>query len=547
LLALVSGVALALAWPAIGDLTPFVFFALIPLFIIEDHYYRGREVLSSRGMLKYLYLAFVIWNVLTTWWISCVSESLTTKIFASSTAILCNSMFMVIPWYLFHLTRKKVGSKEGYFGLVFYWISFEYLHMQWDLSWPWLTLGNIFANNVEWVQWYDHSGVFGGTLWVLCVNILAFKVINTSWKIRKIPKAITAILLIVLLVPILTSKIKYSNYAEEKEPVEVVIVQPNIDPYNEKFDGLTPEEQLERMLDLAEEKISPKTKFVLFPETALQEMSNVYLDRNGELGIRGLWENDLEASRSVIRIREWLKQYDHVKIITGMASAYLYGEDDEFPPTARPLKPSGHHFESYNAAMQLGADGNILVHHKSKLVVGVELMPFAGLLSGLDAIAIDLGGISGSLGRQDTRNNFDSPEWELSVTPAICYESIYGEYIAEYVKNGSQLLFIITNDGWWQDTPGYKQHLAYGRLRAIEHRRSIARCANTGISCFIDQRGDVHQKTEWWVPATLSGELNANDHFTFYTRHGDQIARASIFFAALLLLFTLVKHIRNRT
>ncbi len=181
------------------------------------------------------------------------------------------------------------------------------------------------------------------------------------------------------------------------------------------------------------------------------------------------------------------------------------------------------------------------------MVVGVELMPFAIANRWLDALAMDLGGTTGSLGRQSTRNNFEAPEWGHSVTPAICYESIYGEYLADYINNGSDLIFIITNDGWWQDTPGYKQHLAYGRLRAIEHRRSIARCANTGISCFIDQRGDIHQATDWWEPDCINGDMNANDDITFYTRYGDQIARAALFISALLLLYTLVLALKKRT
>ena len=523
-----------------------VFFGLVPLFLIEDHYYRGRDILNSRGMVKYLYLAFVIWNLLTTWWIACVSESWTTKLFASGTAILCNSMFMVLPWYLLHWTRKHVGSREGYFGLVFYWISFEYLHMQWDLSWPWLTIGNVFANNVEWIQWYDLLGVFGGTLWVLLVNVLAFKLISNVSKVNSISRSIAISLVLIIALPIIISKFKYYGYEEDQQPVEIVVVQPNIDPYNEKFDGLTPEDQLERMLKLAEEKITFGTKYVVFPETALQEMANVYIDGNGQLAIRGLWENDLRSSRSVIRMREWLQERDHIRIITGMSSAYLFSEDEKPTTAARELKPTGRYYESYNAGMQVSVEGEIFVHHKSKLVVGVELMPFAGLLKSMDDLAIDLGGTSGSLGRQDTRENFEVPMWDMSITPAICYESIYGEYLSDYINNGSKLLCVITNDGWWQDTPGYMQHLAYARLRAIEHRRSIARSANTGVSCFIDQRGDIHQATGWWEEDAINGVLNANAELTFYTRYGDQIARACIFFSCLLLIYTLVQRVRNR-
>ena len=116
----------------------------------------------------------------------------------------------------------------------------------------------------------------------------------------------------------------------------------------------------------------------------------------------------------------------------------------------------------------------------------------------------------------------------------------------QYVRKGAQLIFIITNDGWWKNTPGYKQHLSFARLRAIETRRSIARSANTGISCFINQRGEISQATEWWVPASIKGNLNANSAITFYVKHGDYIARVAIFMSIVLLANLLVVKTINR-
>ena len=98
----------------------------------------------------------------------------------------------------------------------------------------------------------------------------------------------------------------------------------------------------------------------------------------------------------------------------------------------------------------------------------------------------------------------------------------------------------MTNDGWWDDSPGYKQHLAYARLRAIENRRSIARSANTGISCFINQRGDILNATEWWQEAVIQGTLNANHELTVYTKAGNYLARLASFIAAGLLIFAFV-------
>ena len=118
----------------------------------------------------------------------------------------------------------------------------------------------------------------------------------------------------------------------------------------------------------------------------------------------------------------------------------------------------------------------------------------------------------------------------------ICYESIFSNYITEYVRLGANLIFIITNDGWWDNTPGYTQHLNYARLRAVENRREIARCANTGVSCFIDRLGNINNETEWWKEAIIRKNLYPNNSLTFYSRSGDLISYLSAMISGLLLV-----------
>ena len=78
---------------------------------------------------------------------------------------------MSLVWWLAHFARRNLRHTLGYIALVGFWISFEYIHFHWDIEWPWLTLGNGFSNNIKMIQWYEYTGVFGGTLWVLIMNI----------------------------------------------------------------------------------------------------------------------------------------------------------------------------------------------------------------------------------------------------------------------------------------------------------------------------------------------------------------------------------------
>lgn len=523
LLAALSGGLLAIGWPAIGDFEPALFIGFVPLLFLEESYHQKQQKLS----FGYPFIAFATFNILTTWWIFCVTESMATKILVLAAAVFVNSTMMSITFSLFQFIKRMLGSKHGYFGLIVLWLGFEYFHLYWELTWPWLTLGNGFANQVSWVQWYEFTGVFGGSLWILLANVLVFTILKNAlagMEFRRNLKWILS-LTIVLLAPIVISKSIYSSYVEKGSPMEVLIVQPNIDPYLEKYD-VPYEDQINRLLSLVEEKISPQTNFVVAPETAFTE---------------DILENHPENSLTIKMILEFLKGYPKTEIISGMSSYHLYAPGDDLSSTARAIPNSNQYYDAFNAAIQLNAKGKVQIYHKSKLVQGVEKMPFATILKPLENLALDLGGTTGSLGSQEESSVFASEHTTINTAPVICYESIYGEYVASYVSKGANLIFVITNDGWWDDTPGYKQHMAYSRLRAIETRRSIARAANTGISCFINQRGDALQTTAWWEAVAIKGVLNANDKITVFTMAGNYIGRIASFLALTLIIYSFVR------
>jgi len=523
-LSALSGILFAVSWPATGSFAPLLFVAFVPLLFIED-------LLSSqkkKGTFRYAYLSFFLWNLISTWWIYNAS------LFGAIMAIVCNSLFMAIVFALFHHTKKLLGEKQGYVALIFYWLAFEYMHYHWELSYPWLTLGNGFANMVKWVQWYEYTGVLGGSLWILIINLLVFflvkKLIVVREKVKQCAAHIVSIAGLVAL-PLIVSIVIYNNYKENINPVDVVIIQPNIDPYYEKFDGLTPEEQLTKMMNLAAEKADTATDYIVGPETAIP---------------RSLWIDQITQSSSYKILKSFVSNYPHAQLVLGASLSKDYKDGEEIPNTARKFEDAEKWYDHFNSAIQIDSSDNIQLYHKSKLVLGVEKMPFPSVFRHFQEFAFDLGGTTGSLGVQEERSVFTSTDSSVKIAPVVCWESVYGEYISDYILNGAQLIFIITNDGWWNESPGYKQHLAYARLRAIETRRSVARSANTGISCFINQRGDVSQATSWWVPAAIREQLNANSEITYYTRYGDVIGRIAAFISILLLLWTIVKRVKRK-
>jgi apolipoprotein N-acyltransferase len=526
-LAILSGLLMGISWPETGGIAPLFFIALIPLLYLEHLVSQNPEKLKSRHVFFNAYLAFLTFNVFTTWWIWNADPA------GMIMAEVLYTLFMAIIFLWFHKIKKNIGEKKGYFALIALWIGFEWLHYNWEFSHPWNTFGNTFANSTSLIQWYEYTGVLGGSLWILIINILLFKVFRNTLILKEpLKNSVKQLSLTgaILILPILFSVIIYSTYTEKENPIEVVIIQPNIDPYNEKFGGMSEEEQMVRILSLAREKITPNTKYILAPETAIPRSSDEAL---------------IENNYGIIEIRKFLKEFPHVKFIIGITSRIEYGIRDSKPTsTARSFGTPTQYYDAYNTALLIDNSPIIQTYHKSKLVLGVEKLPYPKLLAPLESFAINLGGTFGSLGTEKEAHNLIDEN--LNIAPVICYESIYGDYVSSFAKKGAELIFILTNDGWWDDTPGYRQHLAYGRLRAIETRRSIARSANTGTSCFINQRGDVISPTEWWENDAIVNTINANNETTIYTAYGDILGRLSAAIAALMLLASWIIKIKGK-
>ena len=522
MLSLASGLILSLAWPERG-FPALLFIGFIPLLRMEDLISANRDRFNRFSVFFYSYPGFLLWNALTTWWIvNSTGEG-------AILAIMLNSMFMSIILSFFHGTKRRLNnSPAAYLALVCFWVMLEYLHLNWDLNWPWLNLGNGFSSYYRWVQWYEYTGAFGGTVWVLVVNVLIFtllrgkidaryKMQDTRCKISRILHPASCILLILL--PILLSYILYYSYHEKSRPVQAVIVQPNIDPYSEEY-VLPPVKVVGRIMELSGKAVDSSTNILVTPESALQQE---------------MWENNMETFESVGLVRQIISKYPKLNIIVGGSTYYAYKPGERIPHSARKFTKDNGWYNVYNAAIMVNSYPALQIYHKSKLTPGVEVLPSYKGFEWLEKYAINLGGIVGSLGTDSVRKVYRGLNMP-PVAACICYESIFGEFFGGFVRNGAQLMCIITNDGWWGNTAGHRQHYAFAHLRAIETRRSILRSANTGISAWIDQRGDAHEQTKCWVPAVIRATVNANDRITFYTRYGDYIAYWLSWLGALLYL-----------
>ena len=522
---LVIAFAVMMSVPFIVPHTGYIaLFGLIPLLCME----RIADQLEKKHIWAYHYTAFVLWNTFTTFWVC--NATVGGGIFA----ILANSFQMSLVFGLFRLSKRKFKGALPYIFLAVTWIAWERFYFDAEISWPWLVLGNSFARTTWAVQWYEITGALGGSLWIWACNLGLFGLLVSmsdgsffTWN-RKAQSASLIGYAAILIFPFIGSAIigkEYKAVMGQGEQLPVLIVQPNIDPYN-KFQAMTQDQQNVILLSMTEEALKDRKAdstagplLVIAPETFTNDI------------VCG----EYPRSRTWRRFTAFLEDYPSVNMLFG-ASSYDYFESASKPShTARQLN-NGTWVESHNSALMIDGTSRTEIFHKSKLVVAVEMTPYPALFCKIDDM---LGGVMGRCVGQEEVNLLNVHGRDGSVVPvgcAVCYESVYGEYYTEYVRKGARAMTIITNDAWWGDTPGYKQHLSYASLRAIETRRAIARCANTGISAIISPSGEILQPTPWWEPAVIESQIPLRDDITFYVSHGDITGRLCSFLFMLLLL-----------
>nr|WP_262914396.1 apolipoprotein N-acyltransferase [Sphingobacterium rhinopitheci] len=508
-MALLSAFILWLAWPPIPYSSLLLLVGFVPLLIAIENIIRSNYEKKGTKIFWTSFLTGVVWNTASIYWVFNAMNAFLPTVVALLIALIpfCLApLLMGLVFRLYYELRKTRNITWSFIGLISLWIGYEYLHQTWDLAFPWMTLGNGFANFHQLIQWYSFTGVYGGTLWIWATNVLVFL---AYWQYKEKIEAISAIKLniavaSIIIIPIGISLVQYFSYEEYINPSEVVVVQPNIDPY-QKFGSISSQEQIENLIQLSESVAKPNTEFFIWPETAISNES-------------GINEADFRDYAAYNRIEFFLENYHNGNVLSGIESYELY--INQKTNTARPF--ADKFLESYNAAVLIDGSSKLQFYHKSKLVPGVEQLPFNKALDFMKPLFAQFGGTTGGYGSDSIPSVFYSQSG-IGVAPVICYESIWGDYVTQYVKQGAQFIAIVTNDGWWKNTSGKDQHLEYAKLRAIENRRWVARSANTGISGFINQRGDIIQKTSWWVPTALSQEINLNEEITFYTKSGDLV------------------------
>ncbi len=529
LLASISGLLLGLGFPGYGPFPFLLWVAFVPLFLLRDSL--QQQDASYRTVFFYGFHAFLLFNILATYWVT------NTAFGPGVFAVLANSLLMSLPWLLFHFTARHL-PKVVFLSFPAYWLVFEWMHYHWELNWPWLTLGNGLAQFPILIQWYEYTGVLGGSLWILLLNSLIYlrlKAAAAPW-----PKASNLLgrqaWLLLLLLPMALSVLRYKTYlapaSEATAKLQVTAIQPNFEPHFEKFSR---DEQtiLDTFLLLSKQALAAAgpTDYLIFPETSFS-----YVEERAPLN-----------SRSLQILFDDLSDLPLRYLLTGFDGYYRFQPGEVRTKAVRSIpRADGSvlELEAINGALQLDlTNGHYQTYRKGVFVPGAESFPFRDYLGFAKPLVDQLGGSIEGRGTQSERTPLVGEK--AKIAPVICYESVFGEFFTGYIQQGAQAAFVMTNDGWWDNTAGHLQHLYISSVRAIETRRDVVRSANMGACAFIDQRGKIKSRTKYGEMGYLNGSVQLNDQITPYVRHGDVLARISLLLSLLLVFSAFTKQIRQ--
>jgi len=519
LLGLLSGILLGISFPPI-PLWILTFAALVPYFYVLEE----KEGLAEIN--RFTYFTMFFFNLITLYWVGSWTKDADPFLMISGTVLMFfNPLLFLIPSTFYYFAKKSFGKTTALIGFPLFWVSYEFLYSITDFRFPWLIMGNSQSKNLLFIQIADIIGANGLSLLIIFINILLYLIVKEYIESKRLSSSKSAILLLLISLPLIYGNYRLNNYEITGSRLKVGIVQPNLNPWK-KWEAGNLSEQLDLYLNLSKETIKDNAQIIIWPESALP----VYL-------LSSNYPNEVNTIHKFV-------DTNNIILLTGMPHINFFKED-EAPKNAKRTNTGKYLYTSYNSVLMFSPNSrNIDYYGKIKLVPFgekvplVEHIPFLG-----DLLRWNVGISSWNVGNDTVVFNTELESIAQEIKPAgvICIESIYPDFVAQFVDKGANLLTVVTNDSWYGNSSGPYQHKEISVLRAVENRRFLVRSANGGISCIIDPLGNTLIETEMFTKGAFVGEVNLIEEKTFYTRNPLIVPYLSLAFSLWVLAFYWVR------
>jgi apolipoprotein N-acyltransferase len=534
---LLMGMLLALSFP------PLPFYQLAFIAFVPFLYSIEMGVLPKRKYLL-VYISFILYHYASNWWISSWQENSDPYLFWSGFAVaLVNPLFFILPFIIFFFIRKRAGSGTAMWLFPFIWIIIEWARTLGDIAYPWLTIGYTQSYNPYYIQFADITGVWGISFAIIMINVIITQIlirikfsdrsIYKAKRIFSIPgiKLRLGLLFAFILIPFIYGIVMFQKYDQpsvQDKKLKIGIIQPNINPW-EKWKSSTLD-QVYLHLRLQDSLIQTNKDLDL---TLWSETSVHYINLN------------FNSRHDFSFLQDYINR-SNVSLLTGFADIELLEKGKPLSPTAKKIGGKDETwYDSYNSALILNPQVNGYrdpqIYHKMKLTPFGETIPYIEIFSFLRPyLEWGVGISSWRKGGTQFNLTYDNHSTTADIGSIICIESIFPDFVRGFTDKGADMLVVITNDAWYDHTPGPEQHFCIAQMRAIENRRYIARCANTGVSGFITAAGRAYSRLEQYKSYAVADYVYLKKGKSIYVILGDWLPALSAILVGFFILKMLI-------
>ncbi|MBI65878.1 MAG: apolipoprotein N-acyltransferase [Candidatus Marinimicrobia bacterium] len=467
-------------------------FCLVPFIYVVFN-----EQSFKKNIFFSLFWGFVYHLVILFW----ISTNIGTSFIIAIITMLISVLIMTLNTLLIYLLWNRISRffiKYRFVLFVVVWVSVEFIRSYGLLGFPWVSLANSQIDYFYLIQNSEITGIYGISFWILLVNVYLYKTIFIDKKNIKI-------LILVFLFPWISGYILYKNalYVNNDENyfIKYSILQPNINLFS-KRNISDKDKNLEKLIATSQQCIKfNNSDLVIWPESAIPF-------------------HRLQYKRDRENIINRLLFSNNSMLLTGN----IFKENNR----------------TYNSSVLLNQHGLVDVYHKRQLVPLAEHVPLSDIIKPLQNI--NVGGANFSKGKIDKIFTIN----DISFTSMICYESTFPEINRRHVNMGADALVYLVNDGWYLNPPEPQQHARQSIYRAIENRRPVIRCANTGISLIINELGIVENKIELNEEGHMSSILYKKNKKTFYTKFGNVFSLILLIVSSIFFIMTFIKNEKKK-
>lgn len=498
--AFLSGFLLVLSFPRI-DLFPLAWIALVPLLI----FLYDKDI---RTAFKAGFFFGLVYFFGTVYWIYYSLHYYGAIPLAPSfllVFVLCMYLSLFTAYFaLLYASHIKKSDMPVMIIAPVLWTSLEFIRSYMLSGFPWSSLGYSQYKFLPVIQIADITGVYGVSFLIVAVNgaIVDMLFLKRRYKERPLASFLptTGGFVCLALAVILTLSYGFFRLQQQRPGslVKASVIQADIEQ-DEKWNPSYQQSVIETFKDLSLTAARDKPDLIVWPETS----------------VPFLFRTDKELTKYMISFE---RQFD----------AYLlFGSVLE----KNSKEPPGSNRKSYtNSAILLDKNGNITyIYDKIHLVPFGEFVPLRKLFS-----FVDLTGAIGDFASGDSYTKAVTPFGSFGTL--ICYEIIFPGLTRKFYVKGGDFIVNITNDAWFGRTAGPYQHFSMAVLRAVENRKPVIRCANTGISGFIDSSGRIIGKTDIFTRTYLTSTIKTDKTLSRYTKYGDIFSYLCIVGTLLLLI-----------